>query len=130
MAYKAMRAARGVHGSRDASRMMQKMGVKMDELQDVSQVIIKTPSKDIVIGAPSVTLVTVQGQVMYQIVGGEVSEVQPQAEVAGQVAVSAGPPEADVLLVVQQTGKSPEEARKALVDSDGDLARAILLLKG
>jgi nascent polypeptide-associated complex subunit alpha len=110
--------------------MMQKMGVKMDELQDVSQVIIKTPSKDIVIGAPSVTLVTVQGQVMYQIVGGEVSEVQPQAEVAGQVAVSAGPPEADVLLVVQQTGKSPEEARKALVDSDGDLARAILLLKG
>jgi len=125
-----MRAARGVHGSRDASRMMQKMGVKMDELQDVSQVIIKTPSKDIVIGAPSVTLVTVQGQVMYQIVGGEVSEVQPQAEVAGQVAVSAGPPEADVLLVVQQTGKSPEEARKALVDSDGDLARAILLLKG
>ena len=110
--------------------MMQKMGVKMDELQDVSQVIIKTPSKDIVIGAPSVTLVTVQGQVMYQIVGGEVSEVQPQAEVTGQVAVSAGPPEADVLLVVQQTGKSPEEARKALVDSDGDLARAILLLKG
>ena len=81
MAYKAMRAARGVHGSRDASRMMQKMGVKMDELQDVSQVIIKTPSKDIVIGAPSVTLVTVQGQVMYQIVGGEVSETQPQADV-------------------------------------------------
>ncbi|MGO9645029.1 MAG: nascent polypeptide-associated complex protein [Candidatus Bathyarchaeia archaeon] len=129
MAYKAMRAARGAHGSRDASRMMQKMGVKMDELQDVSQVIIKTPSKDIVIGAPSVTLVTVQGQVMYQIVGGEVSEMQPQAEVSGQAAVS-GPPEADVLLVVQQTGKTSEEARKALVNSDGDLARAILLLKG
>ena len=129
MAYKAMRAARGVHGSRDASRMMQKMGVKMDELQDVSQVIIKTPSKDIVIETPNVTLVTVQGQVMYQIVGGEVSEMQPQAEVSGQPGAS-GPPEADVLLVVQQTGKTPEEARKALIDSDGDLARAILLLKG
>jgi nascent polypeptide-associated complex subunit alpha len=108
--------------------MMQKMGVKMDELQDVSQVIIKTSSKDIVIGAPSVTLVTVQGQVMYQIVGGEVSEMQPQAEMTSQPAVS-GPPEADVLLVVQQTGKTPDEARKALIDSDGDLARAILLLK-
>ena len=128
MAYKAMRAARGAHGSRDASRMMQKMGVKMDELQDVSQVIIKTPSKDIVIGAPSVTLVTVQGQVMYQIVGGEVSEMQPQAEITAQSVIS-GPPEADVLLVVQQTGKTADEARKALIDSDGDLARAILLLK-
>ena len=129
MAYKAMRAARGVHGSRDASRMMQKMGVKMDELQDVSQVIIKTPSKNIVIGGPTVTLVTVQGQVMYQIVGGEVSETAPQTEMSGQP-VSSGPPEADILLVAQQTGKSPEEARKALVESDGDLARAILSLKG
>jgi len=128
MAYKAMRAARGMHGSRDASRMMQKMGVKMDELQDVSQVIIKTPSKDIVIGAPTVTLVTVQGQVMYQIVGGEVSETQPQVEAQSQGAVG-GPPEADVLLVVQQTGKTEEEARNALAASDGDLARAILLLK-
>ena len=107
---------------------MQKMGVKMDELQDVSQVIIKTPSKDIVIGAPTVTLVTVQGQVMYQIVGGEVSETQPQVEGQSQGAVG-GPPEADVLLVVQQTGKTEEEARNALAASDGDLARAILLLK-
>jgi len=118
-----------MHGSRDASRMMQKMGVKMDELQDVSQVIIKTPSKDIVIDAPTVTLVTVQGQIMYQIVGGEASEMQPQPDAAGQALSAPSLPETDVLLVVQQTGKTVEEARKALVDSGGDLARAILLLK-
>ena len=117
-----------MHGSRDASRMMQKMGVKMDELQDVSQVIIKTPSKDIVIETPTVTLVTVQGQIMYQIVGGEASEKQPAA--AGQSVSAISPPETDVLLVVQQTGKTADEARKALADSGGDLARAILLLKG
>jgi NACalpha-BTF3-like transcription factor len=31
--------------------------------------------------------------------------------------------------VADQTGKSPEEARKALEESGGDLAKAILLLQ-
>ncbi len=105
--------------------MMAKMGVKMDELPDVTQVIIRTPNKDIVIESPSVTMVTVQGQAMYQIAGGEVSESQPQA-----TPPSNAPLEADVQLVAQQTGKSVDESRKALTEAGGDLARAILLLKG
>jgi nascent polypeptide-associated complex subunit alpha len=104
-------------------RMMQKMGMKVDELPDVSEVIIKTGSKDIVIEAPDVTLVTVQGQTMYQIAGGRVSEAKPRA-IAENVA-----PEADVQLVVQQTGKTPDEARNALAEAGGDLAKAILSLK-
>jgi nascent polypeptide-associated complex subunit alpha len=104
--------------------MMQKMGVKMDELPDVTQVIIRTPSKDIIIDTPTVTMVTVQGQAMYQIAGGEVSESQPQAIVSNVL------PEADVQLVAQQTGKSMDESRKALAEAGGDLARAILILKG
>ncbi len=125
MAYKALKAARGARGGRDTARMMAKMGVKMDELPDVTQVIIRTPNKDIVIDAPSVTMVTVQGQAMYQIAGGEVSESQPQT-----VSTSNVPLEADVQLVAQQTGKSVDESRKALTEAGGDLARAILLLKG
>ena len=125
MAYKALKAARGAHGGRDTARMMAKMGVKMDELPDVTQVIIRTPSKNIVIDAPSVTMVTVQGQAMYQIAGGEVSESQPQT-----VPTSNAPLEADVQLVAQQTGKSADESRKALTEAGGDLARAILILKG
>jgi len=126
MAYKALKAARGAHGGRDTARMMQKMGVKMDELPDVTQVVIRTPSKDIVIDAPTVTMVTVQGQAMYQIAGGEVSESQPQAMTPAPTAL----PEADVQLVAQQTGKSMDESRKALTEAGGDLARAILILKG
>jgi len=125
MAYKALKAARGARGGRDTARMMAKMGVKMDELPDVTQVIIRTPNKDIVIEAPSVTMVTVQGQAMYQIAGGEVSESQPQP-----TSTSNAPLEADVQLVAQQTGKSVDESRKALTEAGGDLARAILLLKG
>lgn len=104
-------------------RMMQKMGMKMDEIQNVTEVIIKTDSKDIVINGPSVTVVTIQGQRMYQIAGGEISEAQPQAPVQNI------PSDSDVQLVAQQTGKIPEEARKALAEAGGDLARAILSLK-
>ncbi len=124
MAYKALKAARGVPSGRDAMRMMQKMGMKVDEVPAVTQVIIKTAAKDIVIDEPNVTLVTVQGQAMYQIAGGRVSEATPQAPIQNV------PPESDIQLVAQQTGKPLEEARKALAEAGGDLAKAILILKG
>jgi nascent polypeptide-associated complex subunit alpha len=124
LAYKALKSVRGVSGGRDAMRMMQKMGMKMDEVPNVSEVIIRTSSKDIVIQEPSVTVINMQGQTMYQIAGGEVSESHPQP------ATQAGPSDADVELVAQQTGKSAEESRKALMEAGGDLAKAILALKG
>jgi nascent polypeptide-associated complex subunit alpha len=105
-------------------RMMQKMGMKIDEIPDVSEVVIRTSSKDIVIAGPSVTAVVVQGQKMYQVAGGEVREGQAQPQVA-----PSGPSDADVQLVAQQTGRSLDESRKALVDAGGDLAKAILQLK-
>ena len=123
MAYKALKATRGVPGGRDAMRMMQKMGMKVDEVPSVSQVIIKTAGKDIVIEEPNVTLVTVQGQAMYQIAGGRVLEAVPEMPAQNV------PVESDIQLVAQQTGKPLEEARKALAEAGGDLAKAILTLK-
>jgi len=122
LAYKALKAARGKPGGRDAARMMQKMGMKVDEVANVTQVIIKTESKDIVIEEPSVTLVTVQGQAMYQIAGGRVSEGTPQA-----VPTAVG--EEDAQLVAHQTGRPLDDAKKALLEAGGDLAKAILILK-
>jgi len=124
LAYKALKAARGVSGGRDTARMMQKMGMKMDEVPDVTAVIIRTSSKDIMIEEPSVTAINVQGQTMYQIAGGRVSETQAQPS------AQTGTSDTDVQLVAQQTGKSLEESRKALVEAGGDLAKAILALKG
>ena len=130
MAYKALKVARGKPGGgRDAMRMMQKMGMKVDEVANVSRVIIKTDTKDIVISEPAVTLVTVQGQAMYQIAGGQVSEIAPQPDSVAATAASPAVQESDVQLVAEQTGKSVDEARKALVDANGDLAKAIIVLK-
>jgi len=106
---------------REAKRMMQRMGLSMDAVPDVEQVIIKTSSKEIVIEAPEVAVVDVQGQKMFQVAGGKIAEKTVERKLAI--------PEEDVRLVADQTGKSLEEARKALETCEGDLAKAILLLQ-
>ena len=113
---------------REQRRMMKRMGMNMDSVPDVQQVVIKTSGKDIVIDEPEVAILEVQGQKMYQIIGGQVSEQAPsqrQAAVAAKLAFS----EEDVRLVADQTGKSFEKAKEALDECQGDLAKAILLLQ-
>ena len=124
MAYKAYKAAKGAPQGRDAKRMMQKMGMKIDEIDGVTEVLIRTVTREIIIEEPVVTSVVVQGQRMYQITGGSAHERAPSAE-AAQPEV----PEEDVNLVATQTGKTVDEAKAALKESGGDLAEAILRLK-
>jgi nascent polypeptide-associated complex subunit alpha len=101
--------------------MMQRMGMNMNEVADVEQVTIKTSSKEIRIEQPGVAILEMQGQKIFQVTGGKITEktVERKLTVA----------EEDVRLVADQTGKNPEEARKALEESGGDLAKAILLLQ-
>ncbi len=103
---------------------MQRMGMSMDAVQDVEQVIIKTNSKEIIIDQPEVAILNMQGQKIYQVAGGKVTE--KTAELKTPATAIA---EEDVRLVADQTGKSVEEARKALEECEGDLAKAILLLQ-
>jgi nascent polypeptide-associated complex subunit alpha len=112
---------RGV-SPREAKRMMQRMGMNMDTVEGVIEVIIKTPSKDIVVEGPEVAILEVQGQRIYQVAGGTVTEKASEHE-------APRASEEDTRLVADQTGKSLEEARKALEESEGDLAKAILLLQ-
>ena len=106
--------------SRRARRMMKQMGLKMDELGDIERVIMQGPKRELIIEGPAVAHINMQGQSMYQVVGGTVTE----NAVEGGVEI----PEEDILLVAQQAGVSMEKARAALEDAEGDLARAILIL--
>ncbi len=112
---------------REQRRMMQRMGMNMDSVPDVKQVIIRTNSKDITIEEPEVAILEMQGQKIFQVVGGKVTEKAPEhyAARASEISIS----DADVQLVADQTGKSVDEARKALEECEGDLAKAILLLQ-
>jgi len=124
MAYKAYKAVKGAPQGRDAKRMMQKMGMKLDEIDGVTEVLIRTSTREIVIEEPVVTSIVVQGQRMYQVTGGSVSERALSTEAAEPEA-----PEEDAKLVAEQTGRTLDEAKAALKETGGDLAQAILQLQ-
>ena len=119
--------------SRRARRMMKQMGMNMSELSDIKRVILQGDDKEIVIEGPSVTSINVQGTKMYQVAGGRETE----RKIAASGAVETAPveeeplvlPEEDILLVAQQANVSMEKAKAALVNSDGDLAQAIIKLQ-
>lgn len=93
----------------------------MEPVPDAEQVIIKTSTKEITIDSPEVAVLSMHGQKIYQITGEKITEKPVKKETKI--------PEEDVQLVASQTGKSPEEARRALEEAEGDLAKAILLLQ-
>lgn len=108
---------------RNAKRMMQRMGMNMGEMPDVQEVIFRTSDKEIVVENPQVAVLDMQGQKIFQVTG-EVNERALETQTA-KVTI----PEEDAQLVADQTGKSMEDAKRALEASDGDLAKAILLLQ-
>ena len=106
---------------RQARRLMERMGMQVESLSDVNQVIIRTATREIIIDQPDVTLTHLQGQNIYQIMGGKVSEAETAT---AELTIS----EEDVSLVAQQTNSSLEAARKALEESQGDLEQDIICL--
>ena len=109
---------------REAKRMMQRMGLSMGEMPDVQEVIFKTSGKEIVVENPEVAILDLHGQKIFQVTGERITERAVEKE-AAKITI----PEEDVRLVADQTGKSVEEAKRALEETEGDLAKAILLLQ-
>ena len=104
---------------RQAKRMMQRMGLTMNPIE-VEEVILRTKDKEITVGNPEVAVLEVQGQKIFQVTGGEITERTLEKKTAI--------PDEDVQLVAQQANVSQERARAALEETSGDLAQAILLL--
>lgn len=102
--------------------MMRRMGIDQQELEGVEEVIIRLKDKELVFKDPSVLAVTVQGQKTYQLIGSP----QERPRTREQTASEEGVPEEDVKLVMAQTGCTAAEARKALEETDGSPAEAIL----
>lgn len=100
-------------------RQMKKMGMKMEELEGVTEVIIRFEDKELIIDEPSVSLMNVMGQETYQ-VDGKAREVELEYEIEI--------PEEDIEMVANQANVSADEARQALEDCKGDLAEAIMKL--
>ena len=106
-------------------RMMSSLGVSMKELGTAKEVTITLEDKKIRINNPSIVALDTAAGKIYQIIGGE--EVEEQLMETKQVTYEPTPE--DIALVAMQAGVTEEQARTALIEAEGDLAKAILALK-
>jgi nascent polypeptide-associated complex subunit alpha len=96
-------------------RMMKQMGIKNEELDAKEVTIILNDGKKIIFENPSVQMIEMQGQKTYTIAGSQKEEVSI--------------PEEDIQMVAEQAEVSEDEAKKALEENGGDIAKAIAQLK-
>jgi len=100
-------------------RMMDKMGLDMNELSNVQEVIIKTDKKEIIISKPSVTEMKAKDNSIFTVTADSYEEKELEVPIFS---------EEDIQLVSLQAGVDDEKARIALEEANGDLAKAILNL--
>ena len=112
---------------RQMKQMMKRLGMDMEEVANVEEVIIKTKTKDIVIKNPSVTIMDVKGQKSYQVTGDEEVVLKVGAD-GKEVEEEREIPQEDIDLVAGQANVSQEEAKAALEECDGNPAEAIIKL--
>lgn len=108
-------------GNRQARRMFDRMGIDMKDVPGVLEVLIKTDRKEIVIAKPQVAEMVSKESSVFTITADSYEERELEVPVFS---------EEDVQLVCDQAGVDAERAKEALAESDGELARAIMLLKG
>ena len=101
------------------NQMMRKLGISVKEIENVEKVIIQTDTREYIFDGAEVTIMDAQGQKTYQIVG-RPRVVERKEEI----------PKEDIELIMEQTGKTAEETEKALEETKGDIAEAIMKLTG
>ena len=104
--------------NREARRMMQRMGMEVKEVPDVTEVIIKSATKEITLREPTVSEITTKGLKVFQVTATEIEEKEIK-----------GFKEEDVLLVMSQAGVDRDKAEASLMNTNGDIAAAIISLQ-
>ena len=106
-------------GNREMRRMLDKMGLDMNEMEGIEEVIIKTETKEIYLIKPQIIEMKGKDNTIFQIVASDIEEKQREIPSFK---------EEDLVLVMQQANVSKEKAIMALTESKGDIAQAILSL--
>jgi nascent polypeptide-associated complex subunit alpha len=97
--------------------MMKKLGMNVEQIEDVQSIVIKTPKGNWIFDSAEVSAMTMQGATTYQVAG------TPRFEPA---AVEI--PKEDITMVASQANVTEERAKAALIATNGDIAEAILQL--
>ncbi len=98
-------------------QMMKQLGMKMENIEGVERVVVQTSEGNYIFEPAEVVMTTMQGSTTYQLQG------EPRFE-PKELEI----PDEDVMLVAEQAQVSPDEARAALRESNGEIADAIIKL--
>jgi len=105
---------------RQRKQMMRQLGMSQEDV-DAKKVIIETLDKKYVFENPQVQKVSMQGQITFQVVGDfSIEDVDEKFEVTDE----------DIEMVMKKAEVDAKKAEAALKKNDGDIAEAILELKG
>lgn len=100
-------------------RQMGKMGLQMEEVENVQEVIIRTDKKEIILPTPNVSRLKAEDVYMYTISAPTYEERELEVQVFS---------DEDIELVCQRASVSVERAKEALAEADGDVVDAIIRL--
>ncbi|RLE48019.1 nascent polypeptide-associated complex protein [Candidatus Woesearchaeota archaeon] len=105
---------------RDIQKAMQRFGIQQQDIP-AKRVIIEQEDKNLVINDPKVAKVNMMGEEVFQ-VSGEITEEEKDTKPEID--------EEDIKTVMEQAKATKEEAKTAIEEAGGDLAKAILKLTG
>ncbi|MGB7695644.1 MAG: NAC domain-containing protein, partial [Nitrososphaeraceae archaeon] len=86
-------------------RMLDKMGLNMQEMTNIEEVVIRTDSKEIFLIKPQVIEMKGKESTIFQIIAGDIEEKEREVPTFS---------EEDIILVMQQASSSREKAILAL----------------
>jgi nascent polypeptide-associated complex subunit alpha len=116
---------------------MKRMGMEVNEIPGVEEVIVRTSRKEYRFLRPAVSVMRVQGMETWQVQGKPTEGPRGGDPIIARLPPAPAPPgppvvipDEDVRMVMDQTGVDELTARKALEDSRGEIAEAIVRLKG
>ena len=97
----------GRGGNRQMRRMMDKMGMDMEEVNNVQEVIIKTDKKEIIISKPAVTEMKTKDSSIFQVVADSYEEKELEVQIFSDEDISLICQQANVCLLY--TSPSPRD---------------------
>jgi len=118
--------------NRNMMRALQRMGISVEPVEGVKEVHLIFDDKILKLINPSVVITKASGQNIYQIIAEKIIEEKPSIQLSQPTITEPQPitiPEEDIILVAEQAGVSRDKAKQALIQTNGDIAAAILMLK-
>ncbi len=104
---------------------MNKLGMSMEPIEGVNRVIIEAKDGNYIFDDAEVVAMTMQGTTTYQLTG--TPKFEP-AKVIDSEPLEVEITEDDIALVAMQAGVSEDTAKAALIETNGDIAEAIMKL--